>query len=300
MLITLKVVVEEPKMVTTVASGFQRLRENLEIAGLQKENVSARQQNVRAAIELELNVLESFLSGSYARATMIAPLAEADIDIFNVLDTSYYSQDGQATLLDRLKRVLQRTYPNTPAISRNGQAVTISFTDFTVDVVPAFNRNGGGYLIPDTVNKVWINTDPKVHADLISQENAEHNGDLVPLVKMIKGWNRTINYAFESFYLELMAMEVFKGVTISDYASGTRYFFDKGREKIRHKIKDPVEYGGWINPLRNVATVEDAVSRFETAYSRAYKGEQFDLNGRSDLAIDEWRKIFGDYFPTYG
>lgn len=65
-------------MVTTISTGFQKLRENLEITGLQKTTVSERQQNVREAMEKDLEVLDSFLSGSYSRFTMIAPLGEAD------------------------------------------------------------------------------------------------------------------------------------------------------------------------------------------------------------------------------
>jgi len=49
---------------------------------------------------------------------------DADVDVFVVLDKSYYQESGQASLLDKVKRVLKRTYPNTPEISRNGQAVT--------------------------------------------------------------------------------------------------------------------------------------------------------------------------------
>ena len=37
---------------------------------------------------------------------MIAPLAEADIDIFTVLDPEYYEANGQAALLDKVKCVL--------------------------------------------------------------------------------------------------------------------------------------------------------------------------------------------------
>jgi small multidrug resistance pump len=41
-----------------------------------------------------------------------------------------------------LTALILLSYPKTPDISRNGQAVMITFTDFKVDVVPAFYRNG--------------------------------------------------------------------------------------------------------------------------------------------------------------
>ncbi len=77
-------------MATTVLQSFVELKENLEISGLQTSTISTRQTNVRSVIENDLKVLDSFLTGSYSRSTMIAPLKEADVDIFIVLDSSYY------------------------------------------------------------------------------------------------------------------------------------------------------------------------------------------------------------------
>src|SRR3712207_5733160 len=132
-------------MATTVFQAFQQLKHNLEITDIQASTVSTRQESVKQAVAKEIEVLTSFLTGSYKRHTMIAPLHEADIDIFAVLSARYYhhyngQNGGQAGLLDYLRRVLLKTYTRTPHISRNGQAVTIHFNDFLVDVVPAFHR----------------------------------------------------------------------------------------------------------------------------------------------------------------
>ena len=61
---------------------------------------------------------------------------------------------------------------------------------------------------------------------------------------MIKAWNRTINGHFRSFHLEVLAWQIFDGVMISDYPSGARYFFDKGRHLISQPNLDPAGYGG--------------------------------------------------------
>ena len=287
-------------MATTISASFKKLKENLEITGLQRSTVSTRQSGVRVVVEKDLVVLDSFLTGSYSKSTMVRPLSVSDIDIFVVLASKYFVDDGQANLLDRLKRTLLKTYTSTPKISRNGQAVTIRFTDFLVDVVPAFKRQGGGYLIPNSISKTWISTNPKTHVETLTQENQAHNGDLVPIIKMIKGWNRTINNSFVSFYLELLAIKIFKGVEITDIPSGMRYFFDKGREGIKYKVLDSAGYGDQVNPLSNCTNVANAVSRFETAYNRSMKAEQYAVNNNIESAVDEWRKIFGDYFPAYG
>lgn len=117
---------------------------------------------------------------------------------------------------------------------------------------------------------------------------------------MIKGWNRIINDSFVGFYLELMTQDILSNVRISSFSSGVRFVFDKAREKVRYKIADPTEFGGYINPLNTVGTVEAAVGRFSTAYDRAIKAEELESSGRIEAAFGEWKKIFGDYFQAYG
>src|SRR4051812_41255245 len=77
-------------MATTIANSFSRLKQNLEITDLQASIVSTRQKNVRDAISSSLKVSSDFLAGSYMRDTLIAPLKEADIDVFIILDSEYY------------------------------------------------------------------------------------------------------------------------------------------------------------------------------------------------------------------
>src|SRR6266508_3146554 len=216
-------------MATTIQQSFQQLKTNLEITGLQSSAVSTRQTNVREVMDAGMDVLDSFLTGSYARSTMIAPLKEADIDVLVVLNARYYhhyngQNGGQAGLLDLVKRTLLTTYTRTPDISRNGQAVTIRFDDFVVDVVPGFYRQGDGYLIANSISNSWIETDPKKHVELVAASNKIHNGDLVPLIKMIKGWNKGHSSYFRSFHLEVLALAILNKVTITDFPSGARFY----------------------------------------------------------------------------
>ena len=294
-------------MATTIPQSFLKLKQNLEITDLQESTVSTRQTNIRKVVEDDLTVLDSFLTGSYSRKTMIAPLREADVDIFIQLDSRYFhhynngQNGGQAGLLDLVKRTLRKTYTRTPDISRNGQAVSVRFEDFVVEVVPGFSRKGGGYLIPNSVTKTWLSTDPKKHVEIMSAHNQAHDGDLIPLIKMVKGWNTTIDKYFRSFHLEALAIQILNEVTISDFPSGVRYYFDKGRTVIKEKNLDPAGYGDDLGKyIDTQQKVQEAVAKFELAYDRAIKAEDYARRGYVQNAVDMWRKVFGDYFPAYG
>lgn len=294
-------------MATTIHQSFQKLKENLEISDPQASIISTRQKSIREVMESGMEVLDSFLTGSYMRNTMIAPLKEADVDIFLVLKSKYYhnynngNNGGQAGLLDLVKQTLRKTYTRTPDISRNGQAVTIRFDDFIVDVVPGFNREGGGYIIPNSIYQNWISTDPKKHVEIFSASNKAHNGDFIPLIKMIKAWNKNINKYFRSFHLEVLALQILEGVTISDFPSGARYFFDKGKGLISQKNLDPSGYGGDVGSYINTQEkINDSITKFQYAYEKAVKAEDYAKRGYIKKAVDIWSDIFGGYFPAYG
>ncbi len=293
-------------MATTIAQAFLGLKASLEITGLQKSTVATRQVTVRTVMEAGFEIEDSFLTGSYSRSTMIAPLEKADVDIFFVLPTRYFhdynnQNGGPSGLLDLVKRTLRKTYTRTPDIGRNGQAVTIRFDDFVVDVVPGVRRQGGGFLIPNSVTQQWLATDPKAHVQLLATANAQHSGDLVPLIKMLKGWNRTSGDYFRSFHLEVLALGILANIRIDDYSSGVRYVFDKARALVTQKNPDPAGYGDDIGHYLNTQeNIREAASKFQLAYERAVRAEDLARRGQIPDATDLWRKIFGDYFPAYG
>ncbi len=288
-------------MAVTIVYGFQQLRENLEITSLQSATVSSRQKNVRDHVETEMTVARSFLTGSYMRSTMIAPLYDADIDVFLVMDPKYFSQDGQASLLDKVKRALQKGYKNSE-ISRDGQAVTIHFTDFWVDIVPGFDRSGGGYLIPDSIQKRWIQTDPSKHVELWSALNAKREYKFVPLVKMLKCWNRAHSLKLRSFHLEAIAYNLFQNTAITDYPSAAKYFFENARSKVLFGVPDPAGYGtGDVGSYLDTQGKKDEVTtRLKSACDKATEAIDFAANNKIKEAFGKWQIIFGSYFPAYG
>lgn len=300
-------------MSKTIVQGFQEFRSRLEITDLQSSTISHRHQNIREILKQELPVLEDggdFLTGSYIRKTMIAPLKDADIDIFFVLNRSYFYNNTQTSLLDKVKSILKKAYPQAADISRDGQAVTISFHDFKVDVVPAFRRMFSffvsGYLIANTITKTWVITNPKEHIEIWSKANQEHNGNLIPLIKMMKAWNKINSALLTSFHLECLLLSIMKGQSITDFPSAVQYVFDKARRFFRYPllftVRDPSVSDSNVGAYLNTRKKREAVlSRLETAYARAKKAQEMASQDNLQEAFTNWRYIFGDYyFPAFG
>ena len=287
-------------MAKTIEEAFRILRTNLEITGLQETTVSTRQQRIRALLEADFQILDSFLGGSYRRNTMIAPLGEADVDIFVILHPNHYAASGQQQLLGAVRKTLLKTYTRTPKIRPDGHAVTITFNDFKVDVVPGFARKGGGYLIPDAASGRWIGTDPKKHVELWSAANKQHDGALIPLLKMMKGWNKSRSL-LRSFHLETVTLHVLNNVTISNYPSGIRFVLEKAQQRLDAPLPDPAGFSKDIGAhLCQPAEIEAVRKRLVWAAARAREAELLNSQGKVAEAFVKWSLLLPGYFPAYG
>jgi hypothetical protein len=97
-----------------------------------------------------------------------------------------------------------------------------------------------GYLIANTITKTWVITNPKEHVEIWSRANKEHNGNLIPLIKMMKAWNKTNGHLLNSFHLECLLLKILKGESIMDFPSAVQYVFGKARRSIRYPALFPV------------------------------------------------------------
>jgi hypothetical protein len=294
-----------PVTTLTRKQAFEELRSNLELTGLQETTVATRQKNVRAAVASQLTVVDDFLTGSYRRQTLVGPLKRADVDVVVVLDRRY-KERGPKAVLEMLKKALLVEYTRTPAISRNGQAVTITFTDFVVDVVPAFVRPwwtwNQGWEICDSGSDSWITTNPKKHVELSATANRAHDGQLVPRIKQLKAWNHTVGEPLRSFHLEALAWSIFgtswmwKNGQSSDWASA-RYFFNKATGELKGQLHDPAGTGSDVAAYLRGTALDSAVGKVTSAYERCVRAEKCAKD--DDLAGMHmaYGQVFGDYYP---
>lgn len=287
-------------MATSISAAFDQLKSNLEISGLQTSTVSTRQQNVRTAVEKDFPLSNSFLIGSYKRHTMIAPLKKADIDVFVVIDDDEWStySNAPSQLLTDIRATLRKTYPETPTISKSGQAVTITFTDFKVDVVPAFHYSGDSYVIPDDERKQWLITAPEQHTQLVTSSNQTNFDRLVPLIKMIKQWNRHNDSNLRSFYLEMLAVDCFIYQRVnSEYDQSFHTFIQHSLSSLGSGMADPSSSDGYVKQY-DEGDFSSSMTLLQNTNNCILQAWRYETSGQLEQASREWRKIFGDYFPV--
>lgn len=285
-----------------VDGAFAKLKSNLEITKSEQDLASRRHNEIRDHVAAHLVLDRSFLSGSYARHTKTKKLK--DVDIFCVLDSegadTELRDEAPVNILTRLQQVLAEQYTSPPpTIGRRSCSVEFSADEEvpSFDVVLAFDREGGGYEIPDQVTGEWIATDPEVHKAKATEKNAKCDGKWIPLVKMIKGFNREWQKPVRpSFLLEVMALDLIRP-PFGRYHDEMVLFLANAAERIHDEWPDPADLGPDVNSSMNAFERAEAAERLGEALVIAERAVQLEDDRKEHAAIDAWRQLFGKRMP---
>ena len=291
----------------TVDEAFEKFRQRLELSATEQQDAIRRHKDVRACIGNCFDIERDFLTGSYARHTKTKPLK--DVDIFFCLgeEDSGWRSKPTSHVLDAFETCLADEY-GSDTVERGRRCVTVEFDKrnptadeegkvLSNDAVPAYDL-GNCYEIPDRDLGRWIKTNPDAHKEKATAKNNECDGKWVPLVKMLKRWNRSADKLIApSFLIEVMAIELVDP-PFTKYASEVRRFFASAQDGIMQDWPDPAGYGPTVSDQMTPdkrQTVIDALRAVEVKAARAVRLEQ---QGKTGEALALWRDIMGKYFPV--
>jgi hypothetical protein len=178
----------------------------------------------------------------------------------------------------------------------------MNFAEFRLDVVPAFKYNEGYFSIPDTYQRRWITTDPIRFAEKTTSVNTAMDGCFIPLVKMVKGWNRNQGWPISSFHLECLMYEKYSTYTQGyTYQSMLKVFFEELDGRLTRATYEPVmgeRVDGYMDegssPTRRARAREKArTAATAAAWAQANENQPW-------VAIPAWKALLGEFFPAYG
>ena len=291
----------------TISEAFETFRQRLELSRTEEEDAIRRHKSVRECLCSKFDIKRDFLTGSYARHTKTKPLK--DIDIFFCLggNDDHWRDKEPEDVLNAFRSCLATRYEATN-VEIGRRCVTVTFPKrnptagmegkvLSNDAVPAY-ATSEGYEIPDRTLGTWIKTDPDVHKHATTEKNRSLDGKWVPLVKMLKRWNRSADHPIRpSFLIEVMALELVD-TPFTNYPSEVRRFFAAAMDGMNREWPDPAGLGPAVSDQMTLGQQESAKQKLreaEMSATRAFKLEHQDRNGEA-LAL--WREIMGQYFPT--
>lgn len=292
-------------MITT-EEAFEKYRQRLELSETERQNTIKRHNEVRDLIRADFAVDRDLLTGSYRRHTKTKPLK--DVDIFFVLgqkERDRYRNNPPADLINAFVKTLRNEYGD-DAVEPGRRCATVEFERNTqdeegkvlsIDAVPAFDL-GDCYEIPDRVRGDWVKTDPEIHMKQATAKNKELGGRWIPLVKMIKRWNRSAEKPIKPAFLIEVMMQDLVDAPFTNYPSEVRRFFAAALDGIDRQWPDPAGYGPPVSEQMTPQLIAVAKEKLRQAEMKAARAVQLEKQGKQTEAIALWRDIMGRYFPT--
>ena len=204
-------------------------------------------------------MIESYLSGSYARDTAIRPIDDVDI-VFEIDPKGWKSAiceefPAPQRVLDSLANAVRYRYPLS-SIYGQRRSVRLELHHLNIDVVPAIPdaRDASLINIPDRNADEWIKSSPLKHSENASRVNKKRDGRFKPLVKLLKFWNSNLpdTVRCKSFTIETIAVRLFDNVPLTSLVEGAVLFWDflASRYSEPTKFEWRHDYGmsfGWLS-----------------------------------------------------
>jgi hypothetical protein len=234
--------------------------------------------------------------GSFGRRTGIDGIS--DLDMLCVMPGSSwddYKSGGQLKLLQDVKSAISARYPRTD-VRVDRLVVTVTYSDFHVEVQPVFEQKDGSFTYPDTNNSgSWKTTKPRPEMAAVSALDEAKNGNLRRLCKMARAWKNKHGVAMGGLLVDTLAYNFLQ--TTSEYNEISYLYCDwLARDFFQYLSDLPAQdYYAAPGSGQRVSVKKPFQKKAKKAYDLCV--EAIDADGTSGVN-DKWRKVFGRAFPA--
>lgn len=287
-------------MALTVNAAFDGFYNAINLSGDHRTTANARKDRIVELLKKDFEIVDAFSTGSIPKLTAIRN--RADLDVMTVLHFGKHIRGKTPAQL--LQEVQTSLSGYSTRVRRNGQAVTLTFQTWpNVDIVPVSRTvNDDGtvnyYEVPDSVRGSWLKSRPRKFANEIDAKASECGENFRRIIKMIKHWNYIHSEYLTGYHIEVLALRIFSG-KLTDVPWDVFQFFENARTlaaaSLWHELSFADEYLSATDRTEAVRRLTTAAEKARNAWALTY-GAASDHRG----AIDIWKQIFGDAFPSYG
>jgi len=291
-----------------LADWFRTFCGNIQVKN--KATISTRYKNITKRLNTDFwsttsDTSHSLYVGSYGRNTAIH--GTSDVDMIFQLPYSVYRQydghrgNGQSALLQAVRTSVRKTYPATD-IGADGQVIVVSFGDtITFELVPAFINDDDSFTFPDSNGGgSWKRTNPKPEMAAIRTRNADCNGNLIPLCRMMRAWKGKMNVPIGGLLIDTLAYQFIgnwkhrnESYFYYDYMCRDFFVFMADQDKSKEYWRAPGSGQRVYGPKGQFQY------KAKRAYNLACKAIEHETATPKKVwsAKQKWREIFGTSFP---
>lgn len=284
-----------------VSEIFEQLLENLKV-GDASTTIAMRRDEIIKALNKDFRAVEGstahrLMVGSYGRHTAIRGVSDLDL-IFILpsgLRSSYDDENGPRQVLNRVRDILTKRYPNTD-IRVDQCVVRVQFTTnkFKFEVQPAFENADGSFDYPDTKSQGWKLTKPRDEIVATRECNDRTSNNMRHLARMARAWKDTNGVAMGGLLIDTLVHRFF--ATTTEYDDKGPLWFDFMARDFFEFLADEPDQERYLALGSNQRVTVKA--RFQPKAKKAYKRclEAIELEGKA-AANKKWREVFGTAVP---
>ena len=144
-----------------------------------------------------------------------------------------------------------------------------------------------------------MHASPDAHNAYVATINEKLGGKVKPLIRFIKAWKCYRDVPISSFYLELRVAKYAYSESSIIYDIDVKRVLCQLRDCNLADMQDPMGVSGYIPACKTQALYEDALSKLNTAATRAEKAREAADKGNIADAFEMWRLLYYYKFPTY-
>ncbi len=288
-------------MPRTVDEGFRDFLKKLTPSDVESQAAQSHRASISACLKNNFGLKRFVRIGSFGNGTSIS--GYSDVDYLASLPTDQLTTNSTSSLV-KVRDALVTRFPNT-GIHVSCPTVVVPFGNVAsarTEVLPAdYLKDAYSfpvYDIPDCAG-AWMHASPDAHNAYVRSVDDKFSGKVKPLIRFIKAWKYIRAVPISSFYLELRVAQYASKETSIVYEFDVRRVLCMLRDCSLASMRDPMGISGLISPCKSPASLIDALSKLNTAATRAEKARDAEAAGKTAVAFVWWRLLYDDHFPTY-
>lgn len=288
-------------MPRTVDEGFRDFLARLTPSTTETQAAQSHRASIEARLKNDFGLLRFTRIGSFGNGTSIS--GYSDVDYLACLPTAQLSSDSNYSL-QKVRIALDARFPYT-GVRVSCPAVVCPFGSSpaeTTEIVPAdYVRESNGYKVYDIADCAggWMKASPDAHNDYVRTIDNRLDNKVKPLIRFIKAWKYYRDVPISSFYLELRVAKYASTEKTILYDIDIKNVLCQLRDCALASMQDPMDVSGYISACKTDAQKADALSKLDSAATRAEKARSCASGGDISGAFDWWRLLYADNFPTY-
>ena len=267
---------------STVADAFSELLKRIELNPARSALASQRYNAVKSTVEAALPGKTVSQIGSFQRKTKIRPADLSDaLDMDAVVNfkrfTQYTFSEGEGVSPSKALEIVRRALTSNQtyrvmAPVKDHPVVTLQYADeMKIELIPAFADATGAHPHPGTSidcyiigtsSGDWEPADYDYDAAVISRLNAVTKQRLVPTVKIVKAYFRSVEMPLKSFHTELLVATIVPSIIAvwdaKNYSYGYEFILAQFLREASRVLTNPVQLVGSYSPPRRFQSDTDS------------------------------------------